>query len=97
MPREIPSIRQTSSKLEENSVRPSKEKIVKAITKLKSGKAAEPDNRPREEFKADPHTTADTLCELFGKIWLEEKKMPTEWNESYIINLPKKGDIIIKK
>ena len=28
---------------------------------------------------------------MFGKIW-EEEEMPQDWNESYIVKLPKKGD-----
>ena len=66
--------------------------VVKAVKKLKSGKAAGPDNRQLKALKAEPYTTAGMLYELFGKIW-EEEKMPTEWNESQIIKLPKKGDM----
>lgn len=81
--------------LELNCERPSKEE-VKAIKKLKSGKSAGPDNMPPEAHKADPHTTANMLYGLFGKICQEEEEMPTEWNESYI-KLPKKGDIRERK
>ena len=58
-----------------------------------SGKAAGTDSIPLEAIKADPHTTVGMLYELFGKIW-EEVEMPTEWNESHIINLSKKGDLL---
>ena len=33
----------------------------------------------------------DILYGLLGKIW-EEEEMPQDWNESYIVKLPKKGD-----
>ena len=69
-----------------NCERPSKEEIIK---KLKSGKAPGPNNIPPEALKADPHTKAGILYEPFGKIW-EEEEMPTQWNESHIIKLPKK-------
>ena len=91
-PTETPSIAEAPSELEVNCERPSKEEIVKAIKKLKSEKAAEPDNIPPEALEADPYTTAGMLYELFGKTW-EEEEMPTGWNESYIIKLPKKGDM----
>jgi len=58
---------------------------------LKTGKAAGPDNIPPEALKADPNLSADILYGLFGKTW-EEEDMPQEWNESYIVKLPKKGD-----
>ena len=90
-PTETPSILEAPSELEVNCEKPSKEEIVKAVKKLKSEKAAGPDNIPPETLKLDPHTTAGMLYELFGKIWQEEE-MPTEWNESHIIKLPKKGD-----
>ena len=76
-PTETPSIPEAPSELEVNCERPSKEEIVMAIKKLKSGKAAGPDNIPPEALKADPYTTAGMLYELFGKIW-EEEEMPTE-------------------
>ena len=57
-----------------------------------TGKVAGPDSIPPEALKSDSYTTAGMLYELFGKIW-EEEEMPTEWNESHIMKLPKKGDM----
>jgi len=34
----------------------------------------------------------ELLYPLFNKIW-EEEWVPTEWKESYLIKLPKKGDL----
>jgi len=58
---------------------------------LKAGKAAGPDDIPAEALKADPNISWDILYDLFGKIWKGEE-MPQDWNESYIVTLPKKGD-----
>ena len=75
-----------------NCERPSKEEIVQAVKKLKSGKAARPDNILPVALKADPYTTAGILYNLLGKIW-EEEEMPNECNKSHIIKLPRKGDM----
>ena len=74
-----------------NCGKPSKIEIVRSIKMLKSGKAAGPDNIPPESLKADPDLSADIVYGLLGKIW-EEEEMPQDWNESYIVKLPKKGD-----
>ena len=65
--------------------------IASSIMVLKAGKAAGPDNIPPEALKADSNLSSDILYGLFGKIW-EEEEMPQDWNESYIVKLPKKGD-----
>ena len=48
-------------------------KILKAIKRLKNGKAAGPDGIPAETLKADVETTAEMLLPLFRKIWEEEE------------------------
>jgi len=64
---------------------------VNSIKVLKAGKAAGPGNIPAEVLKADPNLSSDILYGLFGKIWKGEE-MPPDWNESYLMKLPKKGD-----
>ncbi|PFX30003.1 Transposon TX1 uncharacterized 149 kDa protein [Stylophora pistillata] len=90
-PPELPIIPEASAELNVNCGKPSKLEIVRSIKMLKSGKAAGPDNIPPESLKADPDLSADILYGLLGKIW-EEEEMPQDWNESYIVKLPKKGD-----
>ena len=70
----------------------SKEEIIRAIGKTKSGKAPGPDNIPPEVLKADAAVTADILLDLFQEAWAKEE-VPQEWRKGYIIKLPKKGDL----
>ena len=71
---------------------PSKSEIVRAINKIKRGKAAGPDQIPPEALKADVEGTADALQPLFTKIWNEEC-FPKDWKEGHLVKLPKKGDL----
>ena len=52
---------------------PSRGEIAKAISQMKSGKAAGPDNISPEALKADIPTTVKILQGLFEKIWREDK------------------------
>ena len=63
-PMETPSTPEAPLELEVNCKRLCKEEIVKAIMKLKSGKAAGPDNILLETLEADPHTTTCCLNSL---------------------------------
>ncbi|VDP86457.1 unnamed protein product [Schistosoma mattheei] len=63
-----------------------------AIKRIKSGKAAGPDNIPAEALKADVAVTAGILQILFSKIW-DEEQVPTDWKEGHLIKTPKKGDL----
>ena len=67
----------------------SKEEIVKAIKRLKNGKAARPDGIPAKALKADVETTADMLLPLFKMIW-ENEDIQKDRKEGQIIKLPKK-------
>ena len=69
--------------------KPSKTDIKKAITTLRSGKAAGPDEIPAEAIKADIETAVQMLYSFFSKIW-EKEKVPAQWKEGIIIKLPKK-------
>lgn len=46
-----------------------------------------------EVLKADLKNTLDILVGLLQKIW-EEEKVPTEWEESHMVKLPKKRDLV---
>jgi len=58
---------------------------------IDAGKVAGPDNIPPEALRADLNISSDILYDLFGKVWKGEE-MPRDWNKSYIVTLPKKGD-----
>ena len=60
-----------------------------AIKQLRNGKAVGPDNIPAEALKVDIMTNVELLYPLFNNIW-EEKQVPTEWKEGYLIKLTKK-------
>ena len=56
---------------------PTTEEIKMTIRKIKSGKAAGPDNIPTEALKSDTEVTANTLHLLFRKTRGEEQ-VPTD-------------------
>ena len=87
-----PEIPPTDTILPINCEKPSKAEIRRAINKLKSGKAAGPDNIPAEAIKIDAATSVEILNHLFEKIW-EEDQIPEDWKEGLMIKLPKKGDL----
>ena len=77
----------------EMNLRPiSKEEIIRAIGKTKSGKAPGPDNIPPEVLKTDAVVMADIVLNLFQEAW-DKEEVPQEWRKGYIIKLPKKGDL----
>jgi hypothetical protein len=45
-----------------------------------------------EALKANPRSAADTMLDLFNKIW-ESEQVPEEWRKGYIIKFPKNGDL----
>jgi hypothetical protein len=72
--------------------KPTKEEIWKAITLMKNGKAAGPDDIPVEALKVDLKTSVEMLYPLFERIRGEED-IPTNWKEGHLSKLPKKGDL----
>ncbi len=69
-----------------------KDEIIKALRKIKNGKAPGPDQIPPEVLKANPGVTYEILHDLFDSIW-ETEIIPEDWSLGYIIKLPKKGDL----
>lgn len=65
---------------------------MKAIKSLHNGKAPGPDNIPPEALKADIDTTVEMMHVLFGKVW-DNEEIPSDWKESHIVKIPKKGDL----
>lgn len=62
--------------------------IKKAISMLRNGKAAGPDNMPAEVLKADAATSTAILYNRLGKIWQQEE-ISEEWKDC-TETLPKK-------
>ncbi|KAJ4430487.1 hypothetical protein ANN_22703 [Periplaneta americana] len=75
-----------------NSKEPTIFEIKNAISKLKNGKSAGPDNLLPEIFKAYPNKIAKIILPLIQKA-REEESFPTEWKGGLIIKIPKKGDL----
>ena len=75
-----------------NCNKPTKAEIKKAITTLRNGKAAGPDEIPAEALKADMETAINMLHSLLSKI-LEKEEVPAQWKEGIVIKLVKKGDL----
>ena len=93
-PQNPPNIAEADNDIEICCDPPTKDEIIRAIKRMKNGKAAGPDGIPAEALKTDVETTADLLLPLFEKIW-EQEKVPTDWKDGHIIKLPKKGDLSI--
>ena len=91
-PDEPPDIPPAETDLPINCDPPTNAEVKKAITSLKNGKAAGPDDIPAEAIKADLETATQMLHSLFSKIW-EREEIPAEWKEGILIKLPKKGDL----
>ena len=70
------------------------EMITKAITKMASGKAAGPSGIVAEMLKPVGEAGAEEVCDLVENI-ISEGCIPTDWQESFIVNLYKgKGDAL---
>ena len=70
------------------------EMIAKAITKMVSGKAAGPLGIVAEMLKPVGEAGAEEVCDLVENI-ISEGWIPTDWQESFIVNLYKgKGDAL---
>ena len=91
-PQNAPVIEPATVDLPIRCDKPTKEEIKKAITLMKNGKAAGPDDIPAEALKVDLNTSVEMLYPLFERIW-EEEDIPTDWKEGHLIKLPKKGDL----
>ncbi|VDP55650.1 unnamed protein product [Schistosoma mattheei] len=87
-----PNIEAALTDLPINVGPPTIEEISMSIRKIKSGKAAVPDNIPSEALKADVVATARVLHILFNKIW-DEEQVQTDWKEGLLVKIPKKGDL----
>ncbi|KAI8514967.1 hypothetical protein Bbelb_075580 [Branchiostoma belcheri] len=91
-PLEPPVVQPPEEMLDIRTGPPTKVEIRKAISSLKSGKAAGPDGIPPEAWKEAGELSVGALHPLLTSIWLKEK-IPLDWKKGVIIKLPKKGDL----
>ena len=69
-----------------------REEVEEAIRSLPIGKSPGADNIPAELLKQGGDELVTTVTSICQKIW-ETKQWPTEWTQSLIIPLPKKGNL----
>ena len=69
-----------------------REEVEKAVKFLKKGKAAGIDNIPAALVHAGGKAMIDTLHVICQKIW-ETGQWPTQWTQSLMITVPKKGNL----
>ncbi|VDP36569.1 unnamed protein product [Schistosoma curassoni] len=91
-PLKSPNIKAAPTDLPIDVGPPTIEQISMTIGQIKGGKAIGPDNIPSEAQKVDVAVTAKIHYILFCKI-LDEEKVQTNWEERYLINIPKKDDL----
>ena len=68
------------------------EEVEEAVHSLKAEKSPGVDNIPLELLKNGGEATTTDLTAICQKIW-ETKEWPTEWTQSLVIPLPKKGNL----
>ena len=63
-----------------------------ALQSLKKGESAGVDNIPAELVQAGRKAVITTLPTICNKIW-QTGEWPTPWTQSFVITLPKKGNL----
>ena len=69
-----------------------REEVEAAIKTLKPGKSPGVDNVPSELIKHGGESTVEALSILCKKVW-HGKRWPSQWTQSLVIPLPKKGNL----
>ncbi|KAK3556890.1 hypothetical protein QTP70_022395 [Hemibagrus guttatus] len=70
-----------------------KDEVRKALKRMKSGKAVDPDDIPVEVWKCLGEAAVEFLTSLFNRV-LESERMPEEWRSSVLVPIFKnKGDV----
>ena len=68
------------------------EEVEAAVKTLKKGKSAGVDNIPAEMVQAGGEDMISVLLIICNKIW-QTGEWPTQWTQSLVITLPKKGNL----
>ena len=66
--------------------------VEAALQSLKKGESAGVDNIPAELVQAGRKAVITTLTTICNKIW-QTGEWPTPWTQSFVITLPKKGNL----
>ena len=66
--------------------------VKRAIKGLKNNKSPGVDNITSELLKADIDTAARQLLNIFEQV-KHSKTIPSDWKKSYLVKIPKKGDL----
>ena len=69
-----------------------REEVEAAVKTLKKGKSAGVDNIPAEMVQAGGEDMLSVLLIICSKIW-QTGEWPTQWTQSLVITLPKKGSL----
>ena len=80
------------SALEEDLQPIVREEVEIAVASLKKGKSAGVGNIPAELVQAGGEIMIDVLTDICNRIWRTGER-PTQWTQSLIITLPKKGNL----
>ena len=72
---------------------PSFAETVAAVDRLKTGKAPGPDGIEAELLLALDGPNLRTLHEMFCRVWEGLEPIPEDWKFSYLVPVPKKGDL----
>ena len=72
---------------------PSFAETVAAVDKLKAGKAPGPDGIEAQQLMALDHSNLRAMHEMFCRIWQGWEPMPREWQHSFLVPFPQKGDL----
>ena len=70
----------------------SEHEVEAAVQSLKKGKSAGVDNIPAELAQAGGGDVITALTTICNKIW-QTGEWPTQWTQSLVITLPKKGSL----
>ena len=63
-----------------------------AVKSLKKGKATGPDGLPAEVLQVLSYPVLRSLHEHLCQLWIGCQDIPGEWNDAYLIPMPKKGE-----
>ena len=66
--------------------------VEAAVQLLKQAKSAGVNSIPAELVQADGEDVITALTTICNKIW-QTREWPTQWTQSFIITLPKKGNL----
>ncbi|PSN53384.1 hypothetical protein C0J52_03797 [Blattella germanica] len=88
---QVPNEERPLTTTEEEIEDPTYNEICHIINKLKTKKAAGPDNIPPELIKYGGRTLKQKLYKLIKEIW-EKGSMPDQWKEGLLYPIHKKGD-----